>query len=107
LKTAGAPAAIKLTLHTAPGGFCADGQDVALIDVEVVDAHGDRCPTDDARVDFNWSSTGRTVSATGPALWLQLRQDQLHQQSLPQHRVRHQPRGHALDSDAGYDHGDG
>ena len=69
MKTAGAPAAIKLTLHTAPGGFCADGQDVALIDVEVVDAHGDRCPTDDARVDFNWSSTGRTVSATGPAIW--------------------------------------
>jgi Glycoside hydrolase family 2 C-terminal domain 5 len=61
--------AIKLTLHTAPGGLRADGEDVALIDVEVVDANGERCPTDDARVDFNWSSTGRTVSATGPAIW--------------------------------------
>ena len=69
LKTAGAPAALKLTLHTAPGGLRADGQDVALIDVEVVDANGERCPTDDAHVDFNWSSTGRTVSATGPAIW--------------------------------------
>ena len=69
LKMAGAPAAIKLTLHTAPGGLRADGEDVALIDVEVVDANDERCPTDDARVDFNWSSTGRTVSATGPALW--------------------------------------
>jgi beta-galactosidase len=69
LKTAGAPAAIKLTLHTAPGGFRADGEDVALIDVEVVDVNGERCPTDDARVDFNWESTGRAVSATGPAIW--------------------------------------
>jgi beta-galactosidase len=42
---------------------------MALIDVEVVDAKGQRCPTDDARIDFNWSSVGRTVSATGPAIW--------------------------------------
>jgi len=69
LKTAGAPAAIKLTLHTAPGGLRADGEDVALIDFEVVDASGERCPTDDARVDFTWMSVGRTVSATGPAIW--------------------------------------
>jgi beta-galactosidase len=69
LTTAGPPAAIKLTLHTAPGGMRADGEDIALIDVEVVDAKGQRCPTDDARVDFNWSSVGRTVSATGPAIW--------------------------------------
>ena len=69
LTTAGPPAAIKLTLHTAPGGMRADGEDMALIDVEVVDAKGNRCPTDDARVDFNWSSTGRAVSATGPAIW--------------------------------------
>jgi beta-galactosidase len=69
LKTAGAPAAIKLTLHTAPEGLHADGVDVALIDFEVVDAAGERCPTDDARVDFTWESVGRAVSATGPAIW--------------------------------------
>jgi len=69
LKTAGAPAAIKLTLHTAPGGLRADGEDVALIDFEVVDSSGERCPTDDARVDFTWESVGRAVSATGPAIW--------------------------------------
>jgi beta-galactosidase len=69
LKTAGAPAAMKLTLHTAPGGLRADGEDIALIDFEVVDANGERCPTDDGRVDFTWSSTGRAVSATGPAIW--------------------------------------
>jgi len=60
LKTAGAPAAIKLTLHTAPGGMHADGEDAALIDFEVVDANGLRCPTDDARVDF---------TCTGPGIW--------------------------------------
>ena len=69
LKTAGAPAAIKLTVYTAPGGLRADGEDIALIDFEVVDANGERCPTDDARVDFTWTSTGRAVSATGPAIW--------------------------------------
>jgi beta-galactosidase len=42
---------------------------MALIDFEVVDAAGERCPTDDARVDFTWNSTGRAVSATGPAIW--------------------------------------
>jgi beta-galactosidase len=60
LKTAGAPAAIKLTLHTAPGGMHADGEDAALIDFEVVDSTGLRCPTDDARVDF---------TCTGPGIW--------------------------------------
>ena len=45
LKTAGAPAAILLTPHTGPGGLRADGADMALIDVEVVDANGNRCPT--------------------------------------------------------------
>jgi len=69
LRTAGPAATIRLTLHTAPGGLRADGEDVALIDFEVVDAKGERCPTDDARVDFSWSSVGRTVSATGPAIW--------------------------------------
>jgi beta-galactosidase len=38
----------------------ADGSDVALIDVEVVDAQGRRCPTDEARVDFD---------IAGPAIW--------------------------------------
>jgi beta-galactosidase len=60
LETAGEPAAIKLTLHTGPKGLQADGSDVALIDFEVVDAKGNRCPTDEARVDFDVS---------GPAIW--------------------------------------
>jgi beta-galactosidase len=60
IQTAGEPAAIKLTLHTGPKGLQADGSDVALIDFEVVDAQGRRCPTDEARVDFD---------VTGPVIW--------------------------------------
>ncbi len=60
LKTAGAPAAIKLTTHTGPNGLQADGSDVVLVDFEVVDAEGNRCPTDEARVDF---------AVDGPAIW--------------------------------------
>ncbi len=60
LKTAGPPAALKLTVHTGPNGLQADGSDVALIDFEVVDAQGNRCPTDEARVDF---------AVDGPVIW--------------------------------------
>jgi beta-galactosidase len=60
LQTAGEPKAIKLTLHTGPQGLQADGSDVALVDFEVVDAQGRRCPTDEARVDF---------AVTGPVIW--------------------------------------
>jgi beta-galactosidase len=60
IKTAGEPKALKLTIHTGPNGLQADGSDVVLVDFEVVDADGNRCPTDEARVDFQ---------VTGPANW--------------------------------------
>ena len=60
LTTAGPPAQIRLTPIAGPRGLEADGQDVALIDVEVADAKGQRCPTDDDRVDF---------TITGPGIW--------------------------------------
>jgi len=60
LATAGAARAVKLTAITGPGGLRADGADVALFDVEVVDAAGRRCPTDEGRIDF---------ALTGPAVW--------------------------------------
>lgn len=53
--TAGTPVALKLTAITGPKGWRADGSDVALIDVEVVDAQGRRCPLDKGRVDFTIS----------------------------------------------------
>jgi len=60
LQTAGKPNAIRLTLHTGPEGLQADGSDVALIDFEVVDSKGRRCPVDEERVDF---------AVTGPVIW--------------------------------------
>lgn len=45
LATAGPPVALKLTSRTAPSGLKADGADMALVEVEVVDAQGRRCPT--------------------------------------------------------------
>jgi beta-galactosidase len=59
-ETAGPPQRLKLTVHTGPKGLRADGSDVAFIDFEVVDARGERCPTDEARVNFK---------LTGPADW--------------------------------------
>jgi beta-galactosidase len=60
IETAGPPAALRLTSITGPGGLRADGADIALFDIETVDAQGRRCPTDEARVDFK---------LTGPAIW--------------------------------------
>jgi beta-galactosidase len=60
IRTAGEPKSLKLTGHNSKNGFQADGSDVAFFDVEVVDAQGRRCPTDEARVDFKLA---------GPALW--------------------------------------
>jgi beta-galactosidase len=60
LETAGEPKQLKLTLHASPRGLQADGADVAFFDVETVDAQGRRCPTDEARVDFQLE---------GPAIW--------------------------------------
>jgi hypothetical protein len=55
LRTAGPAAALRLTLHTGPGGLRADGADIALVDVEVVDAEGNRCPTSLNPVSFTLS----------------------------------------------------
>ena len=57
-KTVGEPVAIKLTSITGPEGWRADGSDIALIDFEVVDKDGNRCPLDAARVDFTITGSG-------------------------------------------------
>ena len=56
--TVGAPVALRITPGTGPAGVQADGADIALIDVEAVDAQGDRCPTFQQRVDFEFSGPG-------------------------------------------------
>ena len=60
LTTAGKPVAIRLTLHVGPRGFVADGADLMLVDVEVVDAEGRRVPTAFNPVSFDLD---------GPAAW--------------------------------------
>jgi beta-galactosidase len=60
LPTAGPAVALKLTPIAGPKGLQADGEDIVLIDVEAIDAKGQRCPTDDARVDF---------TCAGPGIW--------------------------------------
>lgn len=52
IETAGTPASIRLTPHTAPGGLAADGADVAYVDIEVLDEDGRLCPLCDDRIDF-------------------------------------------------------
>ncbi len=58
--TVGAPVALRMKPITGPGGLRANGSDVVLIDVEAVDAKGDRCPTFQQRVDFE---------VEGPGVW--------------------------------------
>lgn len=60
LKTAGEPKDLKLTLMQGPDGTYADGADLVLVQFEVVDAQGNRCPLANDTVTF-------TVS--GPMEW--------------------------------------
>lgn len=59
-KTAGKPANLKLSLMQGPEGTYADGADIAIVQVEVVDAEGNRCPLANDMVSF---------SLEGPAEW--------------------------------------
>jgi beta-galactosidase len=60
LKTSGIPAALRLTPISNPAGFKADGADLTLVQVEVVDKDGQRCPDALNLIKF---------SLTGPAEW--------------------------------------
>ena len=52
VNTAGEPASQKLTAIQNPEGFHADGADMTLIQVEVVDKDGQRCPLDNRTIQF-------------------------------------------------------
>jgi beta-galactosidase len=56
--TVGSPVALKFMPILGPDGLQANGSDVVLIDVEAVDANGERCPTFQQRVDFDISGPG-------------------------------------------------
>jgi beta-galactosidase len=59
-RTAGGAVRLNLKAITNEGGMRADGQDIVLIDVEAVDANGNRHPTVQERVDFE---------VEGPGVW--------------------------------------
>jgi len=52
LETAGEPYQLKLTAMENPAGTKADGADMVLFQVEVLDKQGRRCPLDDRMVNF-------------------------------------------------------
>ncbi|MDR2475235.1 MAG: DUF4982 domain-containing protein [Bacteroidales bacterium] len=52
-ETAGKAEKITLKLMQAPDGFKADGADLALVEIEVVDEEGRRCPLDNSLIYFN------------------------------------------------------
>jgi len=60
VETTGPAVALRLTPHTSPRGFVMDGADIALVDVEAVDAKGRRVPNASNMVHF---------SLSGPAEW--------------------------------------
>ena len=58
IETSGAPDHLLLTKLENPSGWKADGADVALVQVEVVDKQGRRCPLDNRTVRFSLSGEG-------------------------------------------------
>ena len=60
IKTVGEPERLKLTLIHGPEGLFADGADLAMILVEVVDSNGNRCPLANNKISFDLQ---------GPAEW--------------------------------------
>ncbi len=60
VKTVGKPAALRLSKIENPRGWQADGADLELVEFEVVDSDGNRCPLDNRMVRF---------TVEGPAEW--------------------------------------
>ena len=60
IATIGEPQRLKLTLMHGPNGIYADGADIAIVQVEVVDSNGNRCPLANDMIKFDLQ---------GPAEW--------------------------------------
>ena len=61
IETVGMPAAIKMTWVDAPTVFRADGADIRLADIEIVDAQGRRCPTAHDLLTFDLKGEARWI----------------------------------------------
>jgi beta-galactosidase len=59
--TSGDPAALKLTPIYGPQGWFADGADIALVEIEVVDAQGRRVPIETSDLTFTHSGAGTWI----------------------------------------------
>ena len=61
LETAGEPYQLKLTAIENPEGTKADGADMVLFEVEVLDKQGRRCPLDDRMIHFTLWGEGKWI----------------------------------------------
>ncbi len=61
LETAGKADHLQVKVISNPEGFKADGADLALVEFDVVDAQGRRCPLDNRMVNFNLSGEGQWI----------------------------------------------
>ena len=61
IETAGEPYQLKLTAIENPEGTKADGADMALVQVEVVDRQGHRCPLDNRMIHFGLYGEGKWI----------------------------------------------
>ncbi len=65
LVTAGEPAQLRVTTLQNPEGMKADGADMMLVQVEVVDNEGRRCPLDDRMIHFQLWGEGQWIGGMG------------------------------------------
>ena len=65
LETVGQPYQLKLTAIENPESMKADGADMALFEVEVLDKQGRRCPLDDRMIHFELWGEGKWIGGIG------------------------------------------
>ena len=77
LLTAGKPDHLKLTLIENPTGWKADGNDLALVQIEVVDKDGRRCPLDNRLVKWTVKGPAEYLGGIAKGKYNHARQDTL------------------------------
>jgi hypothetical protein len=68
IETAGEPYQLKLSAIVNPQGMKADGADMALVEVEVQDKAGRRCPLDDRKVSFALWGEGQWIGGMNESM---------------------------------------
>ena len=77
LETVGEPYQLKLTAIANPEGTKADGADMVLFQVEVLDSQGRRCPLDDRMIHFQMWGEGQWIGGIGTRDNRQFQRDDL------------------------------